>query len=124
MTRYIITGSDGEESFNRKHTWLPCIISADIGNMTTQEQAAVFRATWWSDNITNSEWPALLRHEGASRSARSKLKRKAVGWFMAIGRIAAIDPEFYDAIVKEAKRLYLEQLREPHPCFRHSETPD
>jgi hypothetical protein len=113
MTRYI---------GNRKHAWLPCVIGAEIADDTPQEElVAIFKATYWSDLITDAEWRALLGHEGASRSARSKLKKKAVGWFMALGRIAVLDPELYNAIADQAEALYAEQIKEPHPCFRHPE---
>jgi hypothetical protein len=89
-----------------------------------EELEAIFKATWWADNITNAKWPALLHREGPSRSARSKLKKKVISWWMALSRIAYLDPELYNQTVAEAKRLYLEQVREPHPCFRQSETDD
>jgi hypothetical protein len=114
MTRYI---------GNRKHTWLPCVINAETDDDTPVEEIErIFKATYWSDYITDAEWRALLGREGVSKSARSKLKRKAIGWFMAIGRIAMLDPDLYTAIVDSA--LYAEQIRAPHPCFRQSETDD
>ena len=107
---------------NRKNAWLPCIINEEMDDMSEEEIVAVMRSTYWADNITNSEWPALLGHEGASRSARSKLKKKAIGWMMALGRIAYLDPKFYNTIVKEAMDLYAEQIKMPHPMFRPDES--
>jgi hypothetical protein len=89
-----------------------------MDDMTPAEQAAAFKATWWAQNITNAEWPALLGHEGASKYARSRLKRKVVGWLMAMGRIAALNPKLYNQAVNEALALYEQQLGQPHPMFR------
>jgi hypothetical protein len=108
----------GDEFVARKHLWLPCVLSADLDGATDEEKAKLYRATWWADNITNAEWPALLGHEGASKTAKSRLKRKMVGWLMAMGRIAALNPDLYEQAVKEAKALYAEQLGQPHPMFR------
>jgi hypothetical protein len=113
MARYQV----GDEQVNRKHAWLPCVINDSLEGKSDEEVAAALRATWWSDLITNSEWPALLGHEGASKSARSKLKRKAIGWLMALGRIAYLDPVFFNTILEEARKLYLEQIGEPHPAL-------
>jgi hypothetical protein len=107
----------GEEIVARKHLWLPCALGDQLDGASDEEKARLYRATWWADNITNAEWPVLLGHEGASKTAKSRLKRKLVGWAMAEGRIAVLNPELYNQAVKEAKRLYQEQLGEPHPLF-------
>ena len=99
----------------RKNTWLPCVINADFDEMTLQEQARVLRETKWADNVTNSEWPALLRRPEASRPARSKLKRKAIGWLMALSRIVYLNGPLGDDVLRAADDLYRRQLREAPP---------
>jgi hypothetical protein len=107
----------GDEVVTRKHLWLPCVLSADLEGASDEEKARLYRSTWWADNITNAEWPALLGHQGASKTAKSRLKRKLVGWLMAMGRIAALNPELFDAAVREARDLYAAQLRQGHPLM-------
>lgn len=107
----------GDEIVTRKHLWLPCVLSTDLEGATDEEKVKLYRATWWADNITNAEWPVVLGHEGTSKTAKSRLKRKLIGWFMAMGRIAALNPELFDQAAKEAKALYLEQLRDRHPLM-------
>ena len=96
----------------RKNTWLPCVINADLDGMSPEQQAKVFRETKWADNITNSEWPALLRRLQASKPARSKLKRKAIGWLMALSRIVYLNGPLGGEVLRAADDLYRRQLRE------------
>ena len=96
----------------RKNDWMPCVINADFDRMTPEEQAQVLRETKWADNITNSEWPALLRRPQASKPARSKLKRKAIGWLMALSRIVYLNKPLGGEVLRAADDLYRRQLRE------------
>jgi hypothetical protein len=107
----------GEQTFRRKHTWLPCAINDRLDGMSEEDVVAAYRAAYWADLITDAEWRALLREDGCNPSARSRLKRKAAGWFVALGRIAALDPELYSAIFDQAERLYGEQIGERHPVL-------
>jgi hypothetical protein len=107
----------GEEVVDRKHTWLPCILNAQLDGASDEEVARLLKATWWADLITNAEWPALLDRPEGTRANRSRLKRKAVGWYMALGRIAAVNPELFGQIVADVRQRYLEQLGEPHPTL-------
>jgi hypothetical protein len=111
----------GEEFVARKHAWMPCVLAENLAGASDEELARAYKATWWADLITNAEWPALLGRPEGKASNRSRLKRKMVGWFMAMGRIAALNPTLYNQAVNEAKALYLEQLGEPHPMFAHDE---
>jgi hypothetical protein len=120
VTRY----EAGNETARRKHTWLPCIINASLDGKSEEEVVRALRETWWSDNVTNAEWPALLGHDGVKAYVRSRLKRKVVGWLMAMGRLAALNPTLYNQAVQEAKRLYAEQLGEPHPMFYPDDVAD
>jgi hypothetical protein len=111
---------DEGHTFRRKNQWLPCIIAARTDEMTEEEFARAMRATWWADNITNSQWPVVLGHDGASKSERSRLKRKMVGWLMALGRIVTFAERnggLWVQARRETMRLYLEQTGEPHPLF-------
>jgi hypothetical protein len=100
----------------RKTAWMPCIINERYDDMTPEEQVAIFKATWWADNLTNTEWPVMLQNV-RNPSARSRLKRKLVGWFMILGRIAALNVDLYNQAVAEAQRLYHEQIGDCHPMF-------
>jgi hypothetical protein len=99
----------------RKNLYMPCVIGAEYEDMTPAEQARVWKDTYWADNITNAEWPAVLRHEGVKAYVRSKLKRKAVGWVMALSRILWLNPTLGAQVLREADALYREQVREEPP---------
>jgi hypothetical protein len=97
---------------SRKNAWMPCVINDAFDSMTPQQQARVYRATKWADNITNAEWPVVLGHEGVKAVYRSRLKTKAVGWLMAFSRIVALNPEFAVTVLRRADELYREQISE------------
>lgn len=107
----------GDQIVTRKHNWLPCALNDRLDGASDGEIAAALKATWWADLITASEWPALLRLPEGKAPNRSKLKRKLVGWLMASGRIAALDPQLFDQAVREARDLYRQQLGEQHPLM-------
>ena len=46
---------------------------------------------------------------------KSRLKKKAAGWLMALGRIIAINPELAAAILRDADKMYREQVHEEPP---------
>jgi len=96
MPRYTING----QAFRRKNLYMPCIINATFDDKTPEEQAAIFKATYWADNITNAQLPVVLEHEGASPVERSRLKKKATGWLMALSRIAYLNPALFNEIVR------------------------
>ena len=99
----------------RKGRYLPCVISADFDSMTPAEQVAVVKATYWSDLITEAEWPVVLRHDGVKAYVKSRLKRKSVGWLMALSRIVRLHPTFAAQVLREADDLYRKQVREAPP---------
>jgi hypothetical protein len=86
------TYKHGGKTFRRKNLYLPCIIGPRLDDMSDEEVADVYKATYWADNIAASEWPAVLRHDDCSPSAKSRLKKKAAGWIMALERIGRIKP--------------------------------
>jgi len=92
---------------------MPCVINADFDGMTPEQQARVLRETKWADNIANAEWPVVLREDGASKHAKARLKKKAVGWLMALSRIIVLNPALAVQVLREADAQYREQLREP-----------
>jgi hypothetical protein len=113
--------TENGHTFRRKNSYLPCAISAKTDTMSEEEYARVMRANAWADNITNAEWPAVLRHEGVKAYVRSKLKRKAIGWLMAFSRIARLNPPLAIEIMEGVDRLYREQITEHNndPCIIH-----
>jgi hypothetical protein len=106
----------GARTFDRKHTWLPCAVAEDLDGKSAGEISAIFKAHRWMDLITNAEWPVLLQTV-RNPSVKSRLKRKLVWWFMALGRVAEIRPELYNQAVAEAKTLFEQLFGRPHPLF-------
>ena len=49
---------------------------------------------------------------------RSRLKKKASGWLMALARIAVLNPELFRTAVEEAHRMYGEQVKDEYPWSR------
>jgi hypothetical protein len=105
----------GGQTIRRKNLYMPCIIGPRFEKMTEVEQVQVLKATWWADLIAGSEWPALLKHDDFNPSARSRLKKKGAGWLIALGRIAAINPELFAEIRQRAAKEYEEQTETEHP---------
>jgi hypothetical protein len=112
MPRY----TSGDKTVARKHLWMPCVINDTFDDKTPDEQAAILKATKWADLITNGEWPVLLG-QAVNRPVKSRLKKKIVWWLMALGRIAALNPELFDQALREARDLYASQLGETHPLM-------
>jgi hypothetical protein len=75
----------------------------------------LLKATYWADYISASEWAALLDEDGCSPSAKSRLKKKAAGWLIALGRIAVLNPDLFFASVEQALRLYAQQTKSDYP---------
>jgi hypothetical protein len=117
MPEYLIGG----QTVRRKHWWMPCAINARFDEMSDEEQARTLKETYWAYNITNAEWEALLERDGCSPSARSRLKKKAAGWYMALGRIAALNPKLYNEITSRSIEMYGEQIGDEHPVFDRGE---
>jgi hypothetical protein len=99
----------------RKNFYMPCIIGPRFDEANEDEQAEILKATYWADNITNTEWPAVLNHDDCSPSARSRLKKKAAGWLMALQRIARINPKLLHEIAVKADEMYRDQIEEEPP---------
>lgn len=108
----------GGEEFRRKNLYIPCVIGERFDSMTDAEKAEVFKATYWADNIAASEWPVVLRHADAKRYNKARLKKKAAGWLMALGRISAINPALMDEITEQARALYQQQIEHQYPWGR------
>jgi hypothetical protein len=115
MSRYAVVEIGPKKL--RKNRWLPCAISARFDEMSEEEQRRTLKETYWADYITDAEWQALLEHDGCSPSARSRLKKKAAGWYMALGRIAYLNPKLYNEITARSIEMYAEQIGEGHPAF-------
>jgi hypothetical protein len=91
---------------------MPCIIHSRFDELTPQEQAAVYKAVYWSDNITDAEWPVVLGHEEATAPNKSRLKKKAAGWLMGLARIHYLNPELFAEIAAKADDMYREQIED------------
>lgn len=102
----------GDQHVRRKNWYMPCVVNARFGEMSPDEQARILKATYWADNITNAEWPAVLGEDGFSPSAKSKLKRKASGWLVALARIHYLNPELFEEVVAKAAATYEEQIED------------
>lgn len=118
MSRY--SYSPGKHSFDRKNLHLPCLIAAEKENKPGENRsgetlAKVLWTTYWTDNLTATEWPVALQHDGVKGYIRSKLKKKAAGWLVALGRIAAQNPELAREICTKARAMYLNQIDEEYP---------
>jgi len=48
---------------------------------------------------------------------KARLKRKAAGWLVALGRIAMLDVDLYCEVAAQARRLYEQQIGDPHPLW-------
>src|SRR5262249_13946396 len=105
--------------FRRKNFYMPCILNARVDEMSDEEYADVLKATYWADNVTNAEWPVVLGHDDCSPSARSRLKKKAAGWLMALQRVGRLNPELSEEVVAKADEMYREQV-EDEPVVRFS----
>lgn len=105
----------GDHKVRRKNLYMPCIIGPRIEQMTDEQYAAILQATAWADLITNAEWEALLGHDGATAAAKSRLKKKAAHWLIALGRIAYLNPELFKAIAEKAVTTYAEQVEDEYP---------
>jgi hypothetical protein len=99
----------------RKHWYLPCALGQEFESASEKERARLWKSTYWTDYISASEWAALLSEDSFSPSAKSRLKKKAAGWLIALGRMAALNPELFLAAVEQALRLYAEQTKTEYP---------
>jgi hypothetical protein len=97
---------------------MPCALGPRFDEASPEEQARILRETYWTDFVTNSEWPALLGHDDAPSYARSRLKKKAAGWLIALGRIAVLNPDLIAEIVERATATYEEQTETEYPAVQ------
>jgi hypothetical protein len=107
----------GGERIRRKNFYMPCAIGPRFDSASPEEQARILKETWWCDLVSGSEWKALMQEPDFSPSAKSRLRRKAVGWLVVLGRIALLNPELYNSIVKDAEDLYRTQIGTDHPII-------
>jgi hypothetical protein len=102
----------GGHAFRRKHGYMPCALAGRTDEMSDEEYAKLQRRLYWSDFISEAQWERLLGKR-TDAPTRSKLKRKAIGWLMALNRIAVLDRELAIEIMDRAGKLYEEQVTEP-----------
>lgn len=105
----------GDQLVRRKNWYMPCAIGPRFDEATPEEQAEILKATYWCDYVTGSEWPALLGDEDCSPSARSRLKKKAAGWAIVLGRMAALNPELLAEVLQRARSEYERLIETPYP---------
>lgn len=111
MPTYDISGA----RVRRKNGYMPCVLSERFDSLPPEEQERLFKQAKWADNITNAEWLVVLQRDGATAPNKSKLKRKAAGWLMALGRIAVLHPDLFKAICEQARSMYAEQVEQKYP---------
>jgi hypothetical protein len=106
----------GDQSVRRKNLYRPCIMGEEFDKAEAdgadEEFGRLLKVTAWADNIAVSEWPVVLQEPEAKPYNRSRLKKKAAGWLMALQRIAYLYPELFEEIVEHSQRTYREQVRE------------
>jgi hypothetical protein len=110
----------GDATFRRKHLYMPCImnLAEQRQDLTPEELVALYKACYWEDFITKAEWPVVLGHDVSAKTLKTnkyRLKRKAVGWLISLGRIAHINPKLSDEIIEDARKLYQEQIQREWP---------
>ncbi len=106
----------GGQRVRRKNFYMPCALGPLFSEMTPEQQADVLKGTYWADLVSASEWPALLEEDDFSPSARSRLKKKAAGWVIVLGRIAALNPTLFAEIVERATTAYEGQTQSEYPA--------
>jgi len=112
----------GDKVFRRKHLYMPCILHESFPQLPEEEQAKLLKSTYWADNITEREWDLLLNRSIPYKEVvRSRLKRKAVGWLVALARISYFDPILYGEILSGAEETYREQIGVPIPIIKKEE---
>jgi hypothetical protein len=80
--------------------------------MSDEEDAEMLKATYWADLIAQAEWKAVLGHDDCSPSAKSRLKKKASGWLIALARIYLLRPELFAEIADRANTSYEQQVED------------
>lgn len=106
----------GGQTVRRKNFYMPCIISDRFDDLSPEEKAKIYKATYWADNITNAEWPLVLSHQGEwTAPVKSRFIKKAAGWIMALSRLAWLNPGLYAQVVTKAKQMYVDQVEEEFP---------
>jgi len=119
LPRYRIEG----KVFRRKNLYIPCVIAEKFDELSPEKKVEVFKKTWWCDLLTEAEWRTILGQNPPNYKSvvKSRLKKKAVGWLIALGRILTFEPDIYNKAVEEAIRLYRELCGLPHPMFEREE---
>jgi hypothetical protein len=107
----------GEETFHRKHAYLPCVISERIEQMSEAERADAYRAAWFLDSLSDGEWKAVLGEDGASKAAKSRAKRKLTGWLVVLGHVQTVNPELFEAALTDAFTIHKQQFESAHPLW-------
>lgn len=108
MPKYHVGGT----TVRRKNLYMPCVIGPKFETADEDEQARILKATYWADNVSNSEWPALLAQKDCSPSARSRLKKKSAGWLMALARMYLLNPELFAEVAEKAALMYEDQIED------------
>ena len=97
----------GGVSAVRKHEYMPCILVAQQEDFTPEEWVALMKRCYYADYFTVAEWKAIVSEgEQPNRPVKSKLKRKVVGWLMALGRLGAIRRKWLAEAYLKAEKEY------------------
>src|SRR3990167_5715224 len=118
MSEYTTTTG---KRFRRKNLYLPCALAVTLDDLSDDDYAEIMQATYWADLIAGAEWKVVLEDDAATAAAKSRLKKKMIGWWMALGRIAALRPDLYNLSVTEAAALYQKKIGTEHPVLPKGE---
>jgi hypothetical protein len=115
----------GDQVVRRKNLYRPCVMTEEFERLQAEGDhagiARLLKATAWADNFTNTEWPIVLERFAETEEelqkvrnapARSRLKRKAAGWLVALQRMALLNPELFEGVADLAGRTYREQIQD------------
>lgn len=115
----------------RKGGWYtPCAMGPKLEALEKQAKetgdwkayAQLLKSTYWADNYTDAEWPCVLEDTTEKSETpvpsyvRSRLKKKAAGWIVALGRMAAVNPDLFEEVMEKAVVMYKEQTEKDYPA--------
>ena len=99
----------GKTKAYRKHSDMHCIILQGFegGNLTDEEYVKLVKRCYWIDHFTEAEWKTILNDSPKNPAVhRSNINKKVAGWFLAMGRLAVLQPEWFTESFQKAMEEY------------------